>query len=40
MSVSEHADIMNDMKFYSLLGAFCLSLTVSGVLIGYNMMIR
>uniref|UniRef100_A0A8W8NQ58 EGF-like domain-containing protein n=1 Tax=Magallana gigas TaxID=29159 RepID=A0A8W8NQ58_MAGGI len=40
ISVSELADIINGIKFYSLLGAFCLSLTVIGILIGYNIMIR
>uniref|UniRef100_A0A8W8NYT5 EGF-like domain-containing protein n=1 Tax=Magallana gigas TaxID=29159 RepID=A0A8W8NYT5_MAGGI len=33
-------DFINNIKFYSLLGAFCLSLTVIGILIGYNIMIR
>ncbi|XP_065922222.1 multiple epidermal growth factor-like domains protein 11 [Magallana gigas] len=39
-TVSELADIINGVKFYSLLGAFCLSLTVIGLLIGYNIMRR
>lgn len=40
MSVSERAYIISGMKFYSLLGILCLSLTVDGIIIGYNIMIR
>lgn len=40
MTVSELADMINGVKFYGLLGAFCLSLTVIGILIGYIIMIR